>query len=250
MSMKKMATLFGLLSGLVSAAHGESNLREEGAGDYVVLLHGLGRTRLSMSRIERVLQRQNYRVINVSYPSTRLSIEAAAQEALTKTLNEQVRDSSVRVHFVTHSLGGILLRQYLSSRRIENLGRVVMLAPPNQGSELVDKLKKNWLYQFATGPSGQQLGTDEDSVPRRLSAVNFELGVIAGTGSLNPIFSRCLPGLDDGKVSVESTKVRGMRDFLVVPYSHTWMSGRKPVVQSIVSFIQTGQFTQPRPFKL
>ena len=238
--MKKLIAIFGCLSSLL--ARGESGVNGSSLGDYVILLHGLGRTRLSMSRIERVLQRENYRVINVSYDSTRISVEAAAGKTLSKILGEQVIDSSVRVHFVTHSLGGIVLRQYLSNHHIARLGRVVMLAPPNQGSELADKLKENRLYKFLTGASGQQLGTCENSVPRRLGGANFELGVVAGCRSLNPLFSRWIPGADDGKVSVRSTKLEGMKDFLVVPYSHTWMAWRKPVLESIVIFLRNGRF--------
>jgi len=222
----------------------EIGLRPNSGGDYVVLIHGLGRTAWSMKRLEWTLERKHYRVINLSYPSTRLSIPAAAKR-LEDVLNERISDRKARVHFVTHSLGGIVLRQYLLDHRPENLGRVVMLAPPNRGSELAVKLKSIWPCQFLLGPAGRRLGTDPGSVPRRLPPADFELGVIAGDRSLNPLFSAWIPGPDDGKVSVQSTRVEGMSDFLLVHHSHTWMTWNRDVVSATVQFLQAGRFCNP-----
>jgi triacylglycerol lipase len=216
-------------------------------GDYVVLLHGLGRTPLSMKRLQWTLEKENFRVINVAYPSTRVSIQDAADHWLGEILSERTTNRTVNIHFVTHSLGGIVLRQYLSNHRIENLGRVVMLAPPNQGSELAERLRNNFLYRLATGPSGQQLGTSAGSVPKQLGPIDFQLGVIAGDRSLNPLFSAWIPGPDDGKVSVRSTEISGMRDFLVVHHSHTWMAWSGNVVSAVAQFLRTGRFVGEWP---
>jgi triacylglycerol lipase len=213
-----------------------------GAGDYVVLLHGLGRTPLSMKRIEWTLRKENYRVINIAYPSTRISIQDAANHWLDDVLKNRVTDRTAKIHFVAHSLGGIVLRQYLTNHEIPNLGRVVMLAPPNHGSELADRLRNNCLYRLATGPAGQQLGTGDVSVPRKLGPADFELGIIAGNRSLNPLFSSWIPGPDDGKVSVRSAVVPGA-DFLLVHHSHTWMAWSPQVNSAISHFLHTGRFT-------
>lgn len=228
-------------------ARAEPGLVQPQAGDYVVLLHGLGRTPRSMKRLEWALERENYRVINPAYPSTRLSIQDAANRWLAGVLRERITDPTVKIHFVTHSLGGIVLRQYLSGHQIENLGRVVMLAPPNQGSELAEHLKGNCFYRFFTGPGGQQLGTGAGSLPKQLGPADFELGVIAGDRSWNPLFSAWIPGPDDGKVSVRGTQAEGMRDFLVVHHSHTWMAWSKEVTAAVVRFLKAGQF-QPTQF--
>lgn len=212
------------------------------ATDYVILLHGLGRTPLSMKRIEWTLQGQNYRVINVAYPSTRVSVQDAADHWLDGVLKTRVTDPTAKIHFVGHSLGGIVLRQYLTNHEIPNLGRVVMLAPPNHGSELADRLRNNCLYRLATGPAGQQLGTSEGSVPNQLGPVDFELGVIAGDRSFNPLFSSWIPGPDDGKVSVRSARIPGA-DFLLVHHSHTWMAWSSDVNSAIEVFLHTGHFT-------
>lgn len=210
--------------------------------DCVVLLHGLGRSALSMKRVEWFLEKQGYSVINRSYPSKRFRIEALASGWLPRVLAEEQVARADHVHFVTHSLGGIILRQYLETNAPANLGRVVMLAPPNHGTELVDRL--GWLraFQIYTGVAAQQLGTSPGSFPNRLAAPAFELGIIAGDRSHNPLFSKWLPGPDDGKVSVQSTKLEGMKEHLVVHHTHTWMMWRKEVLNAILRFVQTGSF--------
>lgn len=207
----------------------------------VVLLHGLGRSDLSMIRLQNNLAERGYRVENVGYPSTEHSIEYLAAEVLGPTL-EQCCSEDERVDFVTHSMGGIVLRYYLEVNELQNLGRVVMLSPPNQGSELADWVAENPVLQKIVGPSVEQLGTHEGSIPNQLGPVDFEVGVITGDRTLNPLFSRMIPGADDGKVSVESAKVRGMSDFLVVPYSHTYIMMREDVVEQVEHFLEHGRF--------
>lgn len=214
---------------------------QEGA-DQVVLLHGLGRSDLSMLRLELGLQNKGYRVVNVSYPSTERSIEQLSEHDLGSALATCCSAPSGRVHFVTHSMGGIVLRFYLAQHEIEGLGRVVMLSPPNQGSELADWAAENPVLEKLLGPAIEQLGTGPASVPSRLGPVDFELGVITGDRTLNPLFSRIIPGEDDGKVSVERAKVLGMTDFLVVPHSHTYIMLSEDVIEQVIFFLENGKF--------
>ncbi|MCP4547182.1 MAG: alpha/beta hydrolase [bacterium] len=211
--------------------------RFEKPRDLVVLLHGLGRTRNSMRLPARSLEKAGYDVLNIGYPSRSESITELAAYLHDRLNVEAVREAP-RVHFVTHSLGGILLRVYLLDQRPENLGRVVMLCPPNRGSEIADLLGP------LIGPAGRELGKGEGSVPLTLSPVDFELGVIAGDRSINPIFSRFIPGRDDGKVSLESARVEGMNDFIVLHHSHTFIMNARDTRRQIIRFLEYGDFTR------
>ena len=128
------------------------------------------------------------------------------------------------VHFVTHSLGGIVVRQLAGSATDIRIGRVVMLSPPNHGSEVVDKLGKLSLFQLINGPAGLQLEQHRlESIPRSLGPASFHVGIITGNRTINPILSLLIPGTDDGKVSIESAKLEGMADFCVIPSSHPFI---------------------------
>ncbi len=210
------------------------------ANECVVLLHGLARSDSSMKKMEKRLNKEGYHVINVSYPSTKASIDVLAKEAIDRGLQSCHKDS--KVHFVTHSLGGILLRYYLEENTIENLGRVVMLGPPNQGSEVVDILDGLPVFKWINGPAGMQLGTGENSVPKKLSDADFDLGIIAGNRSINWMNSMMLPGADDGKVAVEKTRLEGMNDHIIMNVSHPFIMKNNKVIQQVIHYLKHGKF--------
>ena len=139
-------------------------------------------------------------------------------------------------------MGGIILRHYLSTNNIQNLSRTVMLSPPNQGSEIIDKLGGLHLFYLLNGPAGLQLGTDENSLPIQLGCLNFDAGIITGNRTFNPLLSLIIPGKNDGKVSVERAKIKGMKDFLVVPSTHSFIMQRTHVIHQALYFIQNGRF--------
>jgi len=219
---------------------------EQTKEETVVLLHGMGRTKNSMLLLKSRLADAGFNVVSETYPSTEQSI-AEHVRWLDNLLVSCCAEKEAGIHFVTHSLGGIVVRLYLSENELPSLGRVVMLSPPNKGSELADYLKDWRIYKFGTGPSGQELGTAADSTPNRIGPVNFELGVITGDATLNPFFSDIIPGPDDGKVSVASARVDGMTDFLVVPHSHAFIMNSADVADQVVAFLKTGAFAQPKP---
>ena len=207
----------------------------------VILLHGLARSAGSMKKLAKALSGEGYSVHNIGYASTRKTIEQLAEEAIGPAL--KLCPAQHRVHFVTHSLGGILVRQYLSQHPIANLGRVVMLGPPNKGSEVVDTMRKFPGFHFISGDAGLELGTGEGSVPNRLGAANFDLGIIAGTLSIDPILSPMIDGIDDGKVSVENTKLEGMQDHLEMEVTHSFMMRNSKVIEQVIHYLENGRFS-------
>jgi len=209
----------------------------------VILLHGMGRTHRSMATMASHLADKGYRVVNQDYPSTQATIETLSRSIVAETVqNCQSEHPSAPVHFVTHSLGGILVRQYLQAHRLPPGSRVVMLSPPNQGSEIADLLMDNFLYRWIMGPAGQQLGTTAASVPNRLGPVDVPVGIIAGDSTLEPWFSSRVPGPDDGKVSVERARLKEMADFLVVHKSHGFIMNDPEVIAQTIHFLEHGVF--------
>ena len=211
------------------------------APEDVVVLHGLGRSGRVMRPLARKLERAGYRVHNLDYPST-----SATPDELVEHLHREISACcawSGRVHFVTHSLGGVLVRAYLAAHPMPQLGRVVMLAPPNHGSEYVD-IAGDWrLFRVVLGPTAAELGTAATSLPNRLPRADFEVGVIAGTGSINPLGGALIAGANDGTVSVVSTQLAGMRDWIALPVSHTFIMRNAEATRQAIEFLREGHFT-------
>ena len=214
-----------------------------GANECVVLLHGLARSASSMETMAAALAATAFHPVNIDYPSQDFPIEDLADEAIPRGL--QGCGPRQTIHFVTHSMGGILVRQYLSMHTIPQLGRVVMLGPPNQGSEVVDELGDWALFEWLNGAAGQQLGTGVDSVPLQLGPATFDVGIIAGTHSINLLLSQLIPGQDDGKVAVRNAKLMGMSDFITVPVSHPFLMMDDQVIAQTIHFLQHGRFARP-----
>jgi triacylglycerol lipase len=206
------------------------------------LLHGLARTKHSMNIMEEQLKREGFDVVNWDYPSRQHSIEKLAEDAIPAAVEACRKKGATTIHFVTHSMGGILVRYYLKHHEIKGLGRVVMLSPPNGGSEVVDTFRDTFPFRLIHGPAGKQIGTDASSLPRRLGKVEFDSGVITGDRSINLINSLLIPGVDDGKVSVTNAKIEGMSDFLVVHVSHPFIMKHREVITQTIHFLKNGKF--------
>lgn len=210
--------------------------------DCVVLLHGLARSEASMLILQQVLEFHGYRTVNETYPSD----TAPISELVDYVGRSAAQCGDERMHFVTHSLGGILVRAWLAQGHPANLGRVVMLAPPNHGSEIVDAIRQNDVLNevatFLNGPATVQLGTGSDSFVDTLPPVDFELGVIAGDVPINPIGAAVIGQRSDGTVSVDSTRVEGMADHVTIDASHTLIMMNPIAMAEVLEFLRNGVF--------
>ena len=209
----------------------------------VILLHGLGRSSYSMSAIAQALSRDDYVVVNYSYPSRQKSIEVLAEEVVGKNIAECRQAGATRIDFVTHTMGGILVRQYLQSHTVPEIKRIVMLGPPNHGSEISSRYRQQYWYRWFTGQAGQQLHAGADSLPNQLKPLSgVEIGIIAGSKSADPWFSAHLPAPHNGNVSVASIQLPEMQDFMILPYTHTFMMRSDVVIAQIRTFLKQGAF--------
>lgn len=233
----KLVQIICIVLGLSAPA-----IAEAPAQECVILLHGLARTDTSLEVAETVLERAGYFVVNQRYDSTAKTIPELARATIPAARNACAKVTDAPPFALTHSMGGIVLRLWAEAHPQAPWARVVMLAPPNQGSELVDAFSALQPFALINGPGGLQLGTGPDSVPASLGPLTLYAGIIAGDRSLNAFYSTILPGPDDGKVTVASTKVEGMRDHLVLPLTHTFLMNAPMTLAQTLRFYETGGF--------
>ncbi len=206
----------------------------------VVLMHGLGDVKLSMLKIKKTLEDSEYKTFNIGYTTSNKTIESIAENKLSHKI-KNISKKYEKVHFVTHSMGGLILRYYLQENSIPTGSRIVMLSPPNKGSEIANHFKDSPFYQLILGEVGQQLATDS-KVIKKLKGIKPDIGIITGDTSANPYFSKIIPGKDDGRVSVNNAKLKEMNDFLIVSSTHLSIKYNNEVMRQIVFFIENGTF--------
>jgi triacylglycerol lipase len=210
----------------------------------VVLIHGLGRSPRSMSVLQFGIQRAGFRVLSVGYPSRCIPIAEAVKDHLEPALAKLKVEPGSRVHFVTHSLGGIVFRAWAAQRDPAfPLGRTVMLVPPNQGSEIIDILQPLRWPRWVLGPVVDELGTASGSTPKALGAPPPETGVLMGNKATLPLFSHLLGDEHDGLVTTRGGQVEGLTDFTVLPVNHFTVLFRPCVMRAVRHFLQNGRFT-------
>ena len=210
--------------------------------EIVVMLHGLARSDASFNKMDKSLQEEGYETCNISYRSTKYPVETLVEKFVLPKVKRCIKGEYKRVNFATHSMGGIIVRYMATQKLPFKINRVVMLSPPNKGSEVVDTLGGLWLFKAINGPAGLQLSTRNDSVPNSLGKPEFELGIITGNKTINFILSAMIEGDDDGKVSVKSAKLEGMKDFLVIEATHPFIMKNKIAIEQTKYFLKNAEF--------
>lgn len=203
----------------------------------IIFIHGMGRKHHSFKSLQKEAERQGYITYNQSYPSTKQKVEVSSEQYIGKALDALKAHAPTKIHFVTHSLGGLLIRYYLSHYTIKNLGAIVMLAPPNQGSHVTERYKSLFWYKTATGVAGQQLGISNNPFLTSLKPINTKLLVIAGTRSSDPWFNSVFDEAHDGKVSVSSTKLTESHEHITIEVGHTFIMNNPKVQKHTFDFL-------------
>ncbi len=208
----------------------------------VVLVHGLWRSAWAMRSIEKDLNAYAYQTVNISYPSTSMSIPDIAEHYLPPAIESCQQAGAEQIHFVSHSMGGIVVRQYLQNNHMPAGSKVVMLSPPNQGSELSERFGDAGWYQFFVGPAGVSLSQKQGGIISKLKTIKEPVGIIAGYREWSLWPSTWLPKPNDGTVSVESMKLAEMDDFMLINSGHAMMRYNDTIHQQIRYFLTTGEF--------
>ena len=211
--------------------------------EYVIVLHGVARSSSSMDKVAKSISAHSdkFEVYNIDYESTNNSFTELVDK-LNDDLQKILVDKNKKVNFVGYSMGSLMIRYYIQKYKPNNLGRVVMLAPPNKGSEAADFFKDNILFKEIFGEAGQKMGTKKDSITHKLKDADYELGIIAGDRSIDPISSFVIPGPDDGKVAIDKTKIKGMKEHIVLHTSHTFIIYNDEAIRQTIYFLKNGKF--------
>lgn len=215
--------------------------------DTVVLIHGLMRSRRSMWMVGVWLRYQGYRVVSIGYPSMRMSIAEAVEKHIEPRLAILMLklEPGAKVHFVTHSMGGIVFRAWAARRYAAfPLGRAVLLAPPNRGSEIIDELRQWGWVRWLLGPVSAELGTDAASTPNSLGPLPQDTGIIMGNRDRMPFFRRLLKAESDGVVTIASAQGEGAAEFTLLPTDHTLIILQPAVIRAVHRFLQSGSFQE------
>lgn len=206
-------------------------------GEYVILLHGLARSPASMQPLARDLQNAGYGTCVTGYPSRKYSVPDLSERSLSPAIEKCRAAGAEKIHFIGHSMGAMIARHHLAYHPPAEAGKLVQLAPPNQGSEVVDKLSRWGIFGWINGPAGGTLGTGKDSLASRLPPLSHPTLIVAGYCTINPINSLMIPGLDDGKVSVKNTRAKGMERHIIIKASHPMIMKNAQAIQETKAFV-------------
>lgn len=197
-------------------------------GDYVIVLHGYLRSYKSMQKICQFLDKKNFIVFNCDYRSTKYSIDIIANELLKKFITRFCTKKYKTIHFIGHSMGAVIIRKFLQDNPMLNLGKVVMISPPNHGSYIADILTKIPFSDYVFGPSLKQLSTTKNSFVNRLPNIKCDCGIITAQY--------------DWVVSQNSTMLVGADDYTEISATHYGILSNKRLPGLIYNFLSSSCF--------
>ena len=227
---------------LISQVNCSSNryIKEEGAEELVVLIHGIRDKPYIMWKLEQGLSKSGYSIMNLHYPSVKADMDSIVSLVHSR-LAPRLQDYQ-KINFVTHSLGGIVMRAYLHKHKQSNFQRLVMIAPPNKGAIMAERFEDFFIYKWIYGQTGQKLGKDSTDYWQQIPPPSIDFGIIAGGLGNDKGFNPLIPGDDDGTVGVAETKIAGAQDFIVIPGLHTSLLWQNRTLEQVLYFLEYNHF--------
>lgn len=219
----------------------EENKLPKMSGHVVIMLHGIVRSSKSMSRMQKSLGEAGFVPVPFDYPSTQANLDKCSEflDSVIRSL-----DGVKEISFVTHSMGGLVVRNWLKEHKDKRVRRLVMIGTPNKGAEMADKLRDWKIYKLILGPAGQQLFSGDGSDASKLPIPKFEFAVIAGARGTAEGYNPLIPGDDDGTVAVKSAFLEGATDSELFPVLHSFLPVNPDVVKSTARFLKTGSLRE------
>lgn len=223
-------------------------VKEGTKSEVVICLHGLWRSVWAMEPIANYLNKEGFTTVSVPYASFRYELEDIVESV--RILVKPWLDQGKKIHFVTHSLGGVVLKHLLEHAMLdeerEKIGRVVMLAPPHQGSEIMDWLS-NSPVRHVLGPASDFLTSEKMSQHSQQFPADVEAAIIMGERSAIPFFRKLLDASNDGIVSVDKGHLLGIKEFKVVDADHTFIASEPDVLEMVSHFLSCGSCEATEP---
>lgn len=231
-------TLFFMLIFLISCAHVPL---QEGGEESVIVVHGFARRARSMNQIATAVHQAGYEVRNIDYDSINQNLNDIKEEVYIKFDQYISENPDKKIHFIGHSLGGLLVRAYLAENKLDNLGVVILMGTPNKGTKLVNQYEDKWYFSWL-GPVIPELGVGTSQFLDALQVPDYTVGVIAGSKPYSRWSAEYLEGDHDGLITVESAKLEGMHDFIEIEVNHSRMKRDPRVIEQVIYFLEHSQF--------
>lgn len=213
--------------------------------EIIILVHGFNKNKKDMSFLQKYFNNLNYETVTLSLPTIFSSLEHCTdlfEEKLFKIQNIKNNRYS-KIHFVGHSFGGLIIRKFLSRHFIKNIGRCVLIATPNQGSQLADITNNYFSFSLNIVKSLKSMLIQNLNISSPINE-SIEIGVIAGNKCNLLLGHLFLPKNNDGRVEINSTKIDNMKDYIILEYGHKEIHHKLKTANYIKSFLQKGEFIQ------
>ena len=198
-----------------------------------IIFHGIYGESKDLQHISNILNVKGYPVVNIQYPTTTHPIEEMTEKYITPVIEKQIKNLNIlnsnlktedqknlKINFIVHSMGSVLLRYYLKNHKIDNMGKVMFISPPSHGSPLSDNPISDSIPYFL-GPAVSQIKTDKNSFINTLGEPDYQCYILIGDHSDNFLYSFIIPGKDDGMIPFSTAGLQSCSMKVIINTTHT-----------------------------